>query len=163
MRVGRADDTIGIEDMGANMTHIPKDAEWYIAELICEIRVEGESGNVVHRNFILVNAASPDDAYQKALMLGSSSEVSYNNPEEKQVSIHFRGLGDLNVIHDKLEHGAELMYSEEADVSQEDLNLQIRDKSDLAVFRTESQSVRLLDYQSQEVLRQVEQIVSEKE
>lgn len=145
------------------MPYIPKDAEWYIAELICEIRVEGEPGNVVHRNFILVNAASPDDAYQKAMVLGSSSEISYNNPEKKQVSIRFRGLGDLNVIHDKLEHGAELMYSEEMDVSEEDLSTQIRVKTDLAVFCADSQSVKVPDYRSEEVVQQVEQIISENE
>ena len=35
------------------MAYIPSDAEWYIAELINEIAVEGETSNVVHRTFVL--------------------------------------------------------------------------------------------------------------
>ena len=41
------------------MAYIPIDAELYIAELISEIRVEDDPANVLHRNFVLVKAASP--------------------------------------------------------------------------------------------------------
>ena len=75
------------------------------------------------------------------------------------MSIHFRGLGGLNVIHDKLEHGAELMYSEEVDVPEEEIRGQIQPKSDLPVFCADFQSSKPVDFRSEEVLRRVEQIV----
>ena len=34
------------------MAYIPMGAEWYIAELIMEIKVGSRGGNVVHRNFV---------------------------------------------------------------------------------------------------------------
>jgi hypothetical protein len=145
------------------MAYIPHDAEWYIAELINEITIEGNPGNVVHRNFMLVNASSPEEAYQKALDLGSSSEVTYDNPEGKQVSIHFRGLGDLSVIQDKLEHGAELMYSEELGVSEAELRRQVRSKVELTVFRPTISSFKHPDYRSEEIVRQIERVISRNE
>jgi hypothetical protein len=142
------------------MAYIPIDAEWYIAELISEIRVEDDPANVLHRNFVLVKAASPENAYERAIELGNLSEISYENPVGKVVRISFRGLGDLNVIHDKLEHGAEIMYSEDTCISEEQIVHMIRPKADLAVFRATEQPVHA-DYSSAEVVRQVERIVSE--
>jgi hypothetical protein len=41
------------------MAYIPKDAKWYIAELVMEFQIEGESRNVVHVNIVLIRADSP--------------------------------------------------------------------------------------------------------
>lgn len=145
------------------MTHIPGGAEWYIAEVIMEIRIEGRPGNVVHRNFILVNAASPDDAYEKAIDLGASSEISYDNPAGEQVSIRFRGLADLSVIHDKLEHGGELMYSQEMNISEEKLLDEIRPKANLSVFSHGAQLSKEMDFRSGEVVKRLDEILAENE
>jgi hypothetical protein len=45
--------------------YIPKSAKWYLAEIVQQITVEGDSRNVVHTNLVLVRADSPEDAYQK--------------------------------------------------------------------------------------------------
>ena len=74
------------------MAFIPSDAKWYVAELIEEIRVEGDARNVVHRNLVLVGADSPEEAYQRALDIGSEHEATYDNLEGKKVTIAFRGL-----------------------------------------------------------------------
>jgi hypothetical protein len=66
--------------------------------------------NVVHTNMILVRADSPEEAYQKAVQLGTARQQSYENPAGKRVECRFRGLRDLNGIHDELEHGAELGF-----------------------------------------------------
>jgi len=142
------------------MAYIPIEAEWYLAELISEIRVEDDPANVLHRNSVLVKASSPEHAYEKAIELGNLSEISYENPDGKVVRISFRGMGDLNVIYDKLEHGAEIMYLENVGVSEEEINRLIRSKADLAVFRPVEQPPRP-DYSSAEIVRQVEQIISE--
>jgi hypothetical protein len=94
------------------MGYIPPDAKWYLAEIVQQITVEGDPNNVVHNNMVLVRADSPEDAYARAVELGAARELSYENPEGKGVTIRFKGLHDLNVIHDELEHGAELIYSE---------------------------------------------------
>ena len=143
------------------MAYIPKDAEWYIAELVNEITVEGEVTNVVHRDLVLIHAESPEDAYRKALELGRASESSYENPEGKNVLTKFRGMADLNVIHDRLEHGAELIYTEDTNVPSERILGWLRDKSELGVFRTITATVlsNHPDYSSKEIVEQVDEIL----
>jgi len=103
------------------MAFIPKDAVWYIAQVVLEITVEGEAQNVVHINYLLVRAGSPEEAYEKALRLGAEHETTYRNEAKKEVRVLFRGLRDLTVVYEGLEHGAELLYEEKVSVSQEAL------------------------------------------
>ena len=98
--------------MRAKMGYIPKNARWYLADVILEIVVEGDPRNVVHVNMHLVEADSPDQAYEKALTLGRGSEQEYDNSDGKKVRTVFRGLRELDVIHGDLKDGAELAYSE---------------------------------------------------
>lgn len=116
------------------MGYIPKDAEWYLAEMIEEITVEDEPSNVVHFNWILVHAHSPEEAYSKALEHGRAGEVSYENPDGKLVRISFRGLHHLDVIHDKLEDGAEITYQERVGLSEKELQEYIIPKDRLSLF-----------------------------
>ena len=91
------------------MGFISPNAKWYLAEIVLQIAVEGDPRFVVHTNMVLVRADSPDDAYIKATELGITQESSYQNPADKLVTFTFRGLRDLNAIHEELEHGAELI------------------------------------------------------
>jgi hypothetical protein len=43
------------------MGYIPPGAEWYLAEIVEEFRIAGESENIVHTNLVLVRADSPDE------------------------------------------------------------------------------------------------------
>src|SRR5665213_1272106 len=117
------------------MGYIPADAKWYLAEIVQEIRIEDEVENVVYTNMILVRADSPEEAYERAMALGKQSEITYTNTEKKTVHTIFRGLRDLNVIHGELEHGTELIYSEETGMSESELVRWIPRKEDLGVFR----------------------------
>ncbi len=117
------------------MAYIPNDAEWYLADLIVEIRVEDDPRSVVHINTVLVKACSPDDAYDKALQLGEQQVgESYLNPAGKKVEMRFVGLKDLSVIYEKLEHGAELFFAETSGMSPEDVVAMTRRKEALSVF-----------------------------
>jgi hypothetical protein len=140
------------------MGYIPKDAEWYLAEVIEEITVEDEPNNVVHFNWILVHAHSPEEAYSKALEHGRAGEVSYENPDGKLVRISFRGLHHLDVIHDKLEDGAEITYDERVGVPEEELQEYITPKDDLNVFRPFPTAFppERPDYTSKEIMGAVE-------
>jgi hypothetical protein len=140
------------------VAYIPENAKWYVAELINEIVVEDESANVVHKDLVLVRADSPDDAYDKALLLGKASEDAYSNPDGKLVRITFYGLGCLSVICDDLEHGAELIYEERIGVPQEEIEKWIVPKQHLGVFRPRT-AVKSPDYSSKEVLEAAERLL----
>ncbi|HXE52826.1 MAG TPA: DUF4288 domain-containing protein [Tepidisphaeraceae bacterium] len=116
------------------MAYIPPNAKWYLADLVEQIRVEGDSRIVVHVNTLLVRADSPEQAYEEAIRLGRENEQEYENGDNKLVRITFRGLRDLNVIHDELEHGAELAYSEDVVGSEQEVQSLVRNRSDLAIF-----------------------------
>ena len=143
------------------MGHIPENATWYVAELIMELAVDGDPRNVVHKNLVLIEAKSPEDAYRKALELGKAGENSYNNPEGKLVTVKFRGLGHLDVILDALEHGAEIQFEEHVGVSADQIKSWIRRKEELNVFVPIEQS-SAPDYSSGEIMNEVEKIVTKK-
>ncbi len=116
------------------MAYIPKDARWYLADVVLEHTIEGDPRNVVHINLSLIEAASPEEAYDKAMKLEKESEQTYENTDGKQVRVVFRGLRDLNVIHDALEDGAELAYAEEIGVPESELSASLPHKYKLGVF-----------------------------
>jgi hypothetical protein len=116
------------------MGFIPKDARWYLADIILEHIVEGDPRNLVHVNTHLVEAESPEQAHEKALALGRGSEHEYTNTIGRRVRVVFRGLRELNIIHESLEDGAELAYSETVGVPEEQLRGWITPKERLGVF-----------------------------
>jgi hypothetical protein len=132
------------------MAFIPKDATWYIAQVVLELIVENESRNVIHINYLLVKASSPDDAYEKALRLGHEHESEYVNSGNQRVKIFFRGLKNLDIVYDHLEHGAELLFEERVGVDEKDLAALTQPKERLSVFQPIEGS-RGPDYGSQSV------------
>ncbi len=117
------------------MGYVPKDVEWFVAEIVIEIRVEGDTRNVVHNNFTLVKANSPETAYEKALALGRAQENDYLNPAGKKVRFRFRGLRDLHCIDDPLEHGGEVLFEEKIAVPEEEIEKMLTPKEKLGVFQ----------------------------
>jgi len=116
------------------MGFIPKGARWYLADVVLEHVIEGERRNLVHVNTHLVEAASPEEAYKKARKLGREHQHRYLNTDGMRVRVKFRGLRELNVIHDDLEDGAELSYEEVVAVPESKLKRWARSKRDLGVF-----------------------------
>ena len=116
------------------MGYIPKDAEWYIAELVMEITVHGARCNVIHRNLFLINARSPEEAYQKAVHIGQTGNTEYQNPKDQYVEIRFKGVSKLDVVYEPLEDGAELSFEEQLGVSESEIQDMIPPKENLAVF-----------------------------
>ena len=136
------------------MGYVPQDAKWYIAELIEEIRVEGSEVNILHKNLVLVRADSPDEAYGNALKLGQSHNNSYVNPSGAVVKSSFRGLHHLDVIHDDLENGAELLYEQETSVSEEYIQGLLRTREDILLFREPTIDTNAPDYASGEIVQE---------
>jgi hypothetical protein len=116
------------------MAHVPDDAEWFLAQVVEEIRVAGSKRNVVHINYVIIRADSPEAAYDRAMALGKQGETSYVNELGKRVTIRFRGLRDLDVIYEPLEDGCEIMYAEKLGVSPKGIRRLVRPKKELEVF-----------------------------
>jgi hypothetical protein len=129
--VARATDRV----RSSAMAYIPRGAKWYIAEIVERLRVQGDRRAVVHINLCLIEATGPANAYRKALALGKAAEMTYLNPKGKKVSIEFMGLRDLNVIHDELEHGAELLYRQYLGMTAAEARKLVTTKTKLSVFR----------------------------
>jgi hypothetical protein len=117
------------------MASIPEDAKWYLAEIVEEFQIMGEQANLVHINFVLVRADSSEEAYNKAIELGKEGESSYENKDGKLVTCVFRGLHNLHVIQEELEHGAELLYERQVGLTEEQVGALVRPKNQLNVFR----------------------------
>jgi hypothetical protein len=135
------------------MAYVPIDARWYVAEIVEEIRVEGDARNVVHSNLVLVEAGSPEDAYRHAIELGHDCEVTYQNPEGLTVVSRFRGLKQLDVVHGPLEHGAELLFSEEISMPEEQIAAWLKTKEQLNVFANIEPS-KGPDYSSKDIVEE---------
>jgi hypothetical protein len=116
------------------LAHIPKDAKWYLADIVLQITVEGDARSVVHTNLVLIRADSPEEAYRKATELGSESNRSYENPTGQLVRVSYRGLHDLSVIHEELEHGAELSFTERVGMDEAAIQQWVSAKEHLGVF-----------------------------
>jgi hypothetical protein len=130
---------------------------WYVADLVMEITISGASRNVVHRNLFLLSASSPDEAYQKALQLGTRSEQSYENPQGQRVDHKFRGIAKLDsTVDGTLEDGSELDFVEHLGIPEEQLRRWIGPKESLGAFFKFDPGRRFdPDYRSGEIMRQV--------
>jgi hypothetical protein len=140
------------ESSGGMMVYIPLEAKWYIAEIVEEIRVEGDERNVVHKNLVLIRADSPDQAYQRSLEIGQRSESTFQNPDGKSVTSHFRGLSYLNVISEALEDGTELLYERKIAIGEDEIRKWVRQRGELELFEDRKDVIDLPNYSSKDVV-----------
>jgi hypothetical protein len=146
------------------MGYVPKDAKWYLAQIIKEITVEGEPNNVVHVNWVLIRADSPDEAYEKAIEQGAGGEGSpYLNPKGQMVRSAFRGLRGLDVIYDDLEDGAEITYEEKIGIPEDEIAAMVRLRDRLEVFLPYDPTPPpgRPDYTSKEILEEAEALLTQ--
>jgi hypothetical protein len=116
------------------MAYIPKEAEWFIADLVEEIRIQGSKRNAVHINTLLIRANTPNKAYKKAIKFGKESNIKYINTDGNNVTIRFLGLRNLDVIHDPLKDGCEITYEERIGLTKAGLKKLIKRKEELEAF-----------------------------
>jgi hypothetical protein len=137
------------------LAFIPADARWYLAWIVLEHIVEGDSRNVVHINMHLIESRSPEEAHKKATALGRASQRSYSNTDGREVRVVFRGLRDLNVVHEEFQDGAELSYTEAVAVPEKQLRGLVTPKRKLSVFRP-IESKREPNYFPESVMQELE-------
>lgn len=119
------------------MANIFQDRQWYVAELVQEINVEGQQ-SIIHISPILVEANFPKEAYKRAIGLGQRSETVYQNTEGKLVTLIFRGLRYLNVVVEGLTHGAVFFLEKRVELTQAQIEQMILPKKGLGAFRAGS-------------------------
>ncbi len=67
----------------------------------------------------------------KALRFGREADMEYDNPNGERVTVRFRGISHLDVIHDELEDEAELSYRSDENLSEEQIAKLLRPKEAL--------------------------------
>ena len=112
-----------------------EDGNWYLAEIVEEFTIEGQVENVVHINFVRIDALSPDDAYDKAVDIGQLAKEPHFNSEGRMVFPRFVGIRNLHYIYERLQHGAELLYERLERVDEATLQALIPPGNALNVFR----------------------------
>jgi hypothetical protein len=93
-----------------------------------------DGSHSIYVNTILVKANSVEEAYEKALGFGEVYNHSFTNTDQEEVKVSFRGLRDLYLIYDKLEDGAELIYEEYEEITEEQIAAMVTPKEKLRVF-----------------------------
>lgn len=135
------------------MGYISSDTEWYIAEVVMEITVRGSRRNALHRNLVLINAHSAQEAYDKTVRIGQNGETQYDNLKDQRVEIRFRGISKLDAVYEPLEDGAELAFEEQLGVPESDILRMIPAKEELEAFVAPSPGEdRDPDYRSKAVV-----------
>lgn len=79
---------------------MPESPRRFVAVLILEAVVRGPSPEepLFEQQIHVFDAADPEAAYQRAVFLGKSEELSYRNPDGEKVEWTFRGLHDLQEL-----------------------------------------------------------------
>jgi hypothetical protein len=137
------------------MAFVPDNAEWFLAEIVQEIRVTGCKRNIVQLNFVIIHASSPEAAYDRAHKFGKKGNMSYTNEKGKRVSIRFRGLRNLDVIYDPLEDGCEIMFDEKLGVTEAGIKKLVRPKKNMEVFLPIRGRPGRPNYSSKEIMDEV--------
>jgi Domain of unknown function (DUF4288) len=137
------------------MAYVPDNAEWFLAQIVQEIRVAGSKRNIVHINFVIIHASSPEAAYHRAISMGKKGDVSYVNEMGKRVTIRFRGLRDLDVIYDPLDDGCEIMYTEKLGVRPKGVRKLVRPKRELEIFLPIRERPGRPNFSSKEIMDEV--------
>jgi hypothetical protein len=144
------------------MANRKQEGKWYLAEIVTEVKIVGDSEKVVHNNLVLIRADSAEIAYDKALVRGREMEDTYEDHEGQHLSVVFRGLSDLNIIQDELEDGAEIAYEELVDLSEDEIQEMLTEKNELGAFQTEDQDMHDHHYEPQDVLDEAMRIIRRK-
>jgi hypothetical protein len=140
------------------VANMPAQASWYLADLVVEVRVEGYKRSVVHINTFLIEANSPEDAYEKAKEVGRGQNNAYDNPEGKRVTFRFRGIHNLaEIVDGVLEHGTEIRWRELQRMTEPGIRKLIPKKRDLVVF-SPLKPRQVPDYTSKEVVEALREV-----
>jgi catechol 2,3-dioxygenase-like lactoylglutathione lyase family enzyme len=131
---------------------------WYLADLVVQLDVEDDPRGVVHINTCLVEAATAEEAHDKALALGREQEHEYPNPSGRRVRVRFLGLRELVEVFEPLEDGAELTFQERIGLSDLEARRLVSRRDQLSVFKSGVPSAAP-DYSAGDVMADVDDVL----
>lgn len=97
---------------------------WYIAEIIekCEPLDRNEKQDLrrvtTWGNHHLIKANSAEKAYEKAIKIGKEAEYQFTNTDKVEMEWIFVGIAELVPIHEDIEDGAEIMWTDYGFISE---------------------------------------------
>ncbi len=116
---------------------------WYVAVLIVRIRVNGSDGEpLTDRQIRLIHATDPEEAFNRALVLGAQENRSYLNGAGETVRWEFLGLADLDLLQAPAPGDEVEIYSERLRGDGQEL---VREKSALTIFWLETNKHRKVE------------------
>ena len=120
---------------------MPNKMEWFLADLIQQFTFANGDGPLVWVNTVLIKASGLEEAYEKALKRGDRYDSTFVNTDGIEVKVTFRGLRNLFLIYEELEDGAELIYEEFDEISEDEIAAMISPKEQLAAFQCHSENL----------------------
>jgi hypothetical protein len=117
---------------------------WYIAALIERFEFYDEDLENSNRrceaweNFVLIKAANPEVAYRKAMAIGKQGEkaqMQTQTPLPRKGVWRFEGISILLPIYEKLEDGAEIMWTKHQNISVKKVRAKVKPKEHLQAFQ----------------------------
>ena len=97
--------------------------DWYIVEIIEKLEpVARDETNDLRRvttwgNCHLIKAESKEEAYNKAEKIGKEGEYNFINADKREMEWIYVGIGDVLLIHEDIEDGAEIMWTDYGAIS----------------------------------------------
>lgn len=91
---------------------------WFIVEILekCEPVIRNEKNDLrrvtTWGNHHLIKADSPEQAFDKAVILGKEKNYKFTNSDKIEMESIFVGIGELIPIYEDIEDGAELMWTD---------------------------------------------------
>lgn len=117
---------------------------WYVASVLMRLEWDDEDKSNLNRrclaweNTILIKAKSPSEAFTKAMNEGKLHQEGGNiwevDNESRKAKWRFEGLTSLLPIYDKLEDGAEIIWTEYENRSVKKVKSWVKPKEQLQVF-----------------------------
>ena len=111
---------------------------FYLADLVVEIRSEGQPASTVQFEMYLILAASAEEAYDKALRIGGTKAKRYLRNDGQLMEFIFRGLNDLVMVSEELKDGSRILHRTQMDVTEDEIQSVITDKDLLRAVQAET-------------------------
>lgn len=119
------------------MKKIRNNGDWYIAGIVERSENVGTGRSNPNRrgltwlNHVLINADSPEKAYDKALRIGKAGTHRYKSTAGSTVQWKFIGIAELLPIYEDIADGAEITWSDLGYISAKRAQAMARNRREL--------------------------------
>src|SRR4051794_19888279 len=95
---------------------------FFIADLVFKYRVEGQLEDLAEISTCVIEAATSNEAHDKAFEIGREREVDFEDYRGRMVTIVFVGIRHLHCVAEGFRHGAVLRYIDDVLLSDDELS-----------------------------------------